>query len=242
MQVQEITTPAPGPGESLLRVSACGVCRSNLHMIEGEWVSNGTPAKLPIVPGHEIVGRVALGGEVVVSFKKGDRAGVQPLWSTCGRCEYCLTGREQLCQIKHITGETVDAVTPSISWRRPGTPTQYLNRSQKRRPKRSSEVEARMQPSFAPSSTLVRQAISAIKPGGIVVLGAFAEIGPLPFVEEKTVVGSLLGSRQQMFEVLQLSAAGKVRSVCEIFPLEQAEEALLRLKCGEFKARAVLVP
>jgi alcohol dehydrogenase, propanol-preferring len=95
---------------------------------------------------------------------------------------------------------------------------------------------------FAPSSTLVRQAISAIKIGGIVVLGAFAEIGPLPFVEEKTVVGSLLGSRQQMLDVLQLAAAGKIRAVCEVFPLEQAEEALLRLKRGEFQARAVLVP
>jgi propanol-preferring alcohol dehydrogenase len=88
----------------------------------------------------------------------------------------------------------------------------------------------------------VRQAISAIKPGGIVVLGAFAEIGPLPFVEEKTVVGSLLGSRQQMLEVLQLAAAGKVKSICEVFPLEQAQEALHRLKRGEFEARAVLVP
>jgi alcohol dehydrogenase, propanol-preferring len=54
------------------------------------------------------VGRVAAVGEGVVSFKEGDRAGIQPLWSSCGHCEYCLTGREQLCQTKHITGETVD--------------------------------------------------------------------------------------------------------------------------------------
>jgi propanol-preferring alcohol dehydrogenase len=76
----------------------------------------------------------------------------------------------------------------------------------------------------------------------VFILGTFAEIGRILFVEEKTVVGSLLGTRQQMLEVLQLAAAGKVNSVCEVFPLEQAEEALLRLKRGEFKARAVPVP
>ncbi len=76
-----------------------------------------------------------------------------------------------------------------------------------------------------------------IKPGGIVVLGAFAGIGPMPFVEEKTVVGSLLGSRQQMLEVLQLEVVHKIRSICDVFPLKQAEdEPLLRLR------RAVLAP
>ncbi len=139
LRMQEIATPTPGPDEILLQVSACGVCRSNLHMIEGEWVPNGVPAKLPIVPGHEIVGRVAAVGEGVVSFKKGDRAGIQPLWSTCGRCEYCLTGREQLCQTKQITGETVDGgYTPSMSWRRPSTPTQCPNRSRMQRQHRYS--------------------------------------------------------------------------------------------------------
>jgi len=321
LQMQEIATPTPGPGEILLKVSACGVCRSNLHMIEGEWVPNGVPAKLPIVPGHEIVGRVSAIGEGVVSFKKGDRAGIQPLWSTCGRCEYCLTGREQLCQTKQITGETVDGgyaeyvlakaehtypvpesladaeaaplfcpgITAynAVSKARlaPGKKivlfgmggvghlvlqfaklhgaevivvsrgshhlklAEELGASRTIDASRVDPVEAIKLSGgadaaivFAPSSAFVRQAISAIKSGGIVVLGVFAEIGPLPFVEEKTVMGSLLGSRQQMLEVLQLAAAGKIRPVCEVFPLEQAEGALLRLKRGEFKARAVLVP
>jgi propanol-preferring alcohol dehydrogenase len=95
---------------------------------------------------------------------------------------------------------------------------------------------------FAPSTPLLKQAIRGTKPGGVVVVGAFAEIGELPFVEEKTVVGSLLGSRQQMHELLRLAGEGKVRAVVESFPLERAEEALRRLKRDQFEARAVVVP
>lgn len=91
-----------------MQVRACGVCRSNLHMIEGDWVAAGVPARTPIVPGHEVVGTVAAVGDGVNWLHVGERVGVQPLWSTCGQCEYCLSGREQLCQLKQITGETVD--------------------------------------------------------------------------------------------------------------------------------------
>lgn len=108
LRVADIDVPQPGPGEVLLRVRACGVCRSNLHMIEGDWVSNGVPAKKPIVPGHEVVGTVAAVGHAVDGVKEGDRVGVQPLWSTDGTCEFCLSGREQLCLSKKITGEMVD--------------------------------------------------------------------------------------------------------------------------------------
>jgi propanol-preferring alcohol dehydrogenase len=77
-------------------------------MIEGDWVAAGVPAKLPIVPGHEIVGKVAAVGDGVTELAVGQRVGLQPLWSSCGHCEYCLTGREPLCQRKQITGETLD--------------------------------------------------------------------------------------------------------------------------------------
>lgn len=100
--------PTPGPGQVVIEVLACGVCRSNLHMIEGDWVRYGVPAFIPIVPGHEVVGRVVALGPQVEGLAEGDRVGVQPLWSTCGRCEYCLAGRDQLCPAKQITGETVD--------------------------------------------------------------------------------------------------------------------------------------
>jgi len=100
--------PRPGSGQIVVQVTACGVCRSNLHMIEGDWVAYGVPGFTPIIPGHEVVGRVVEVGSGVDWLHSGDRVGVQPLWSTCGHCTYCLAGRDQLCSAKQITGETVD--------------------------------------------------------------------------------------------------------------------------------------
>jgi propanol-preferring alcohol dehydrogenase len=95
---------------------------------------------------------------------------------------------------------------------------------------------------FAPSDQVLRQAIDAIKPGGTVVLGVHAQVGALPFADEKRLVGSVIGSRQQMRDVLALAAAGKVRAHCEAYALDDAVEALSALKRGEVRARAVLVP
>jgi len=108
LRLADVPITEPGIGQVLLRVEACGVCRSNLHMIEGDWVANGVPAKSPIVPGHEVVGTVVGRGDGVEWPAEGTRVGVQPLWSTCLRCEWCLTAREQLCPDKQITGETLD--------------------------------------------------------------------------------------------------------------------------------------
>ncbi len=102
---EDLQTPSPSKGELLIKVISCGVCHSNLHMIEGDWVRYGVPAKLPIIPGHEIIGTVAEVGEGV---DRGELVGLQPLYEACGHCEYCLTGRENLCPYKQITGETVD--------------------------------------------------------------------------------------------------------------------------------------
>lgn len=95
---------------------------------------------------------------------------------------------------------------------------------------------------FAPSDDVVRQAIEGTKPGGVVVIGVNAAIGPFPFVDEKTVVGSLLGSRVMMQEVLRIASEGRVRVVMESVPLDAAEEALARLKRGEVRGRLVLLP
>jgi len=104
----EVETPQPGPGQLLIKVVACGVCRSNLHMIEGEWQGSGLPAISPIAPGHEVTGTVAVVGEGVTDFAVGDAVGVQPLWQTCEECEYCTSGREEMCMSRVITGEMVD--------------------------------------------------------------------------------------------------------------------------------------
>ena len=105
---REAPKPESADGQIVIEVVGCGVCRSNLHMIEGEWVEAGVPAISPIVPGHEVTGHVAEVGGGVTDFAIGDPVGVQPLWWTCEECEFCTSGREQLCHQRKITGEHVD--------------------------------------------------------------------------------------------------------------------------------------
>ncbi|MEE1803448.1 zinc-dependent alcohol dehydrogenase family protein [Streptomyces sp. JV176] len=96
--------PVPGPGELLLRVEACGVCRTDLHLAEGDL----TPHRPATVPGHEIVGRVVAAGDGVDRFRTGDRAGGAWLRSTCGECRWCRSGRENLCPGSRYTGWDAD--------------------------------------------------------------------------------------------------------------------------------------
>jgi propanol-preferring alcohol dehydrogenase len=103
----ELDQPAPGPGEILVRIHACGVCRTDLHLLDGEI----EVPKLPIVPGHQIVGTViARGGgmEKTEAVEPGTRVGIPWLGWTCGRCRYCLTGRENLCDRARFTGRDID--------------------------------------------------------------------------------------------------------------------------------------
>ena len=95
--------PVPGPGEILLRVSACGVCRTDLHVVDGDLARQG-----PIVPGHEIVGRVERIGANVQGLKPGQRVGVPWLGRTCGACPYCRASHENLCDAPLFTGYTRD--------------------------------------------------------------------------------------------------------------------------------------
>jgi propanol-preferring alcohol dehydrogenase len=97
----ELPDPEPGPGQVLLHVRACGVCRTDLHVVDGEL----TEPKLPLVPGHQVVGRVLRGGE---RFEPGSRVGVPWLGWTCGECRYCLSGRENLCDRACFTGYDLD--------------------------------------------------------------------------------------------------------------------------------------
>ena len=101
---QERPVPRPGPGEVLVEVKACGVCRTDLHVVDGELPD----PKLPIVPGHEIVGRVAAIGEGVCAPAVGVRVGIPWLGSTCGICRYCRGGHENLCDRPSFTGYTRD--------------------------------------------------------------------------------------------------------------------------------------
>jgi propanol-preferring alcohol dehydrogenase len=96
--------PEPGPGEVLVEVVACGVCRTDLHVVDGEL----PPRRSPVVPGHEVVGRIAALGPDVTSLSLGQRVGVPWLGHTCGTCAYCRSGRENLCDAPGFTGWTRD--------------------------------------------------------------------------------------------------------------------------------------
>ena len=317
--VREMENPTAGNGQVVIKVAACGVCRSNLHMIEGDWASGGTPSHTPIVPGHEVVGTVAEIGSNVDHLSVGDRVGVMPLWSTCGYCEFCVAGLDHLCQSKEITGETVDGgyaeymlANAAHTYQLPdkvdftdaaplfcpgitaygsvtkarltpgkkvavfgiggvghlvlqmagifGADVYAVSRGRNHLElaeelgaigidassadpaealQRVGGVDASIV--FAPSDAVVAQAIRATRPGGTVVLGINADVGPLPFAQEKIVVGSLLGTRQQMREVLKLAAAGRIKAQCRPYALDEATQALIALKAGDIRARAVLL-
>lgn len=100
----ERETPAPGPAQVLIEVAACAVCRTDLHIADGELAH----PKLPLVLGHEIVGRVVHAGSEVAEFRPGDRIGVPWLGYTCGACRFCKAGRENLCDAARFTGYQID--------------------------------------------------------------------------------------------------------------------------------------
>jgi len=96
----EVPPPAPGPGEILLQVNYCGVCHTDLHTVEGELPLQ----RLPIIPGHQIVGKIVDQGPGVGRFQLGERIGLAWLNQTCGHCKYCQSGRENLCESAQFTG------------------------------------------------------------------------------------------------------------------------------------------
>ncbi|MGH2980796.1 MAG: alcohol dehydrogenase catalytic domain-containing protein, partial [Solirubrobacterales bacterium] len=100
----DLPVPNPGEGQLLVRVRACGVCRTDLHIVDGELEK----PKLPLVPGHQIVGNVESVGTAAERFEVGDRIGVPWLGWTCGECRYCLSGRENLCDRARFTGYDLD--------------------------------------------------------------------------------------------------------------------------------------
>jgi alcohol dehydrogenase, propanol-preferring len=104
LQLRQRAVPAPGPGEVLVKVRVCGVCRTDLHVVEGEL----TDIALPIIPGHEAVGIVTEAGAGVSEWQPGDRVGIAWLQGTCGSCEFCVSGRENLCRHARFTGYQVD--------------------------------------------------------------------------------------------------------------------------------------
>ena len=314
-----VDRPEPGPGQLVIDVAGCGVCRSNLHMIEGDWVEGGAPGISPIIPGHEVTGRVTAIGEGVTGFAIGDPVGVQPIWSTCLVCEFCTSNREQLCHARIVTGEHVDGgyadamltvaehtyhvpdnldlvdaaplFCPGITaygaierlQLQPGDTVavfglggvghmavqfaaltgatvvavgrneEHLQVARElgaartvdtRDPEAVHALEDSVDAvvTFAPSDEVSEMALAALKWGGAMVTGVPLNIRDFPFNKAQTIHASILGSRAQMRTVLRLAAEGKVRTVVEHFPLDEAVEVLQRLERGELRSRAVLTP
>ncbi|MGI0082158.1 MAG: alcohol dehydrogenase catalytic domain-containing protein [Nitrosopumilaceae archaeon] len=311
------------PNEMLIQIEACGVCHSQLHGIEGDWVKYGIPPSLPTVPGHEVVGKVVEVGNNVTKFKIGDRAGISPLHGSCMQCIYCKEGKENLCDSMDVTGESLlggyaeyitvseDFATfvPSSMSPEFAAPlfcagiTAYkavkasepkkgkslgifgiggvghmaiqfakvegckvigISRSQNhldvaRKLGASTAVYENDQAKFlsklknqeglldsaivlAPSESVVDIAIKSVKKGGIVVLAVFVDIPNFFAAEEKTVRGTLIGSMTDAREVVRITKENDLKVVYNKFPLEEANEVLLKLKRSEIEARAVLVP
>lgn len=96
----DLPIPSPGPGEIRVKVSACGICRTDLHVIEGDLL----PVRLPLIPGHQVVGTADMPGEGATRFPPGTRVGIAWLRDTCGACGFCLSGKENLCEEPLFTG------------------------------------------------------------------------------------------------------------------------------------------
>jgi propanol-preferring alcohol dehydrogenase len=310
----EVIKPAPGPGQLLLRVHACAVCRTDLHIVDGEL----TQPKLPLIPGHEIVGTVAELGDGVTRFKIGDRVGVPWLGWSCGQCGYCRKGQENLCDRAEFTGYTLDGgyaeytvadhrfcfpiaefysdpeaapllCAGLIGYRSLvkagdgkrlgiygfGAAAHIVAQVAKYQQReiyaftRPGDEEAKkfaldlgavwagpsneLPPAkldaaiiFAPVGDLVPQALKAVGKGGAVVCGGIhmSDIPSFPYSilwEERSVCSVANLTRRDGEEFMSLAPKVPVRAEVETFRLEEANEALVRLRAGSVRGAAVLV-
>lgn len=317
-----IYTTVPDPqiesNQVLIKVKACGVCHSNLHMIEGEFLVFGCPKKIPIIPGHEVTGVVEKVGNDAKCFEIGQKVGVQVLYDSCRKCEYCLTGNENICQNKEATGETVDggyaeyiAVPYDYIYNLPDNlgfeesaplfcPGVTAYRAVKKAGIRlghrvavigiggvghmslqfaklagaetiavdRAEGQLRMAEELgadhtllsenlddyvskagkvdrvmvhAPSQKAINQAVSIVKPGGVILMAVLGDTR-INFPQEYSVVSSVIGSRQDMRETLEIASLGKVKVRWTPYKLSEAKDVLIKLREGKIVGRAVLIP
>jgi len=310
--LEELPDPEPGARQVLLEVAACGVCRTDLHIADGEL----TEPKLPLVMGHQIAARVVVGGE---RFEPGVRVGVPWLGSTDGTCQYCRSGRENLCDAARFTGYDSDGgyaeravaderfcfplpdgfedlhAAPLLcaglighrALRLAGAAERLglygfgaaahivcqVAAHEGRRVFAFTRAEDEAAQAFArelgaewagdalgsppeeldgalifaPAGELVPAALRAVAKGGTVVCGGIhmSDIPPLPYelLWGERVLRSVANlTRADAEEFLSIAPRVPVRTEVETFPLEQANEALDRLRSGHLRGSAVLVP
>ena len=307
--------PKPGRGQVLVRIRACAVCRTDLHVVDGELPH----PKLPLVPGHEIVGIVIERGEAVEDFKAGDRVGIPWLGWTCGECRYCRSNRENLCDRARFTGYTLDGgyAEYTLADQRYCFPIPEAYADAEAAPLlcagligyrslvkageaqrlgiygfgaaahivaqvaryQGRQVYAFTRPGdqeaqafarglgavwagdssasppepldaaiiFAPVGSLVPQALRAVRKGGTVVCGGIhmSDIPSFPYAilwEERSIVSVANLTRRDGEEFLALAPRVPVRTQIQKFALSQANEALAKLRNGELRGAAVLIP
>jgi len=312
---QERPDPLPGPGEVRVKVSACGVCRTDLHVVDGELPD----ISYPIIPGHEVVGRVDAIGAGVSELKPGMRVGVPWLGFTCGECPYCRANKENLCDRPKFTGYTRDGGFAShlvadarycfplgeagddaslapllcaglIGWRSlvmagegeaigiygfgaAGHIVAQVARAQGRaiyaftrkgdeeaqqlalslgadwvgasEDKPPVELDAAI--IYAPVGPLVPQALRAVRKGGRVVCAGIhmSDIPAFPYDilwGERQVVSVANLTRQDGIDFLGAAATANIETHTTVFPLNEANEALARLRDGKLVGAAVLKP
>jgi propanol-preferring alcohol dehydrogenase len=315
LRSRDLPVPKPGAGEVLVKVSACGVCRTDLHILDGELAA----PKLPLIPGHEIVGVAAELGPGVTSLAVGDRVGIPWLGWTCGECAWCRSGRENLCDRARFTGYEIDggyaeyavaqerycfripasfddvAAAPLLcagligyrtlrlageaervglygfgaaahivaqvivhqgrrlyAFTRPGDREgqDFARHLGARWAGGSDEAPPETLDAaliFAPVGALVPAALAATAKGGTVVCGGIhmSDIPAFPYrlLWEERVVRSVANlTRRDGEELLALAPKIPIRTHTEAFALEQANEALDRLRQGRIEGAAVLVP
>jgi alcohol dehydrogenase, propanol-preferring len=313
LRLADLPTPEPASGEVLVRVHACAVCRTDLHVVDGELPN----PKLPLIPGHEIVGEVAAIGKGVTRLATGQRVGIPWLGFTCGRCRECMEGRENLCAEARFTGYQIDGgyaeftvaderfcfplpasygdveaapllCAGLIGWRclRAAGDGKKLGlygfgaaahiviqvaRFQGRsvyafvrpgdEPARSfakglgavwagGSDQSPPEPLdaaiiFAPVGALIPLALSAVRPGGIVVAGGIhmSDIPSFPYrlLWGERVLRSVANlTRLDAEEFLALAPRVPVRIEARPYPLEAANEALEALRRGRISGAAVL--
>ncbi len=311
LEAAELGEPEPREGQVVLRVRACGVCRTDLHVVDGELRS----PKLPLVVGHQIVGEVVRGGAM---FEVGDRIGVPWLGWTCGVCRFCKSERENLCDRALFTGYTLDGgyaelcvaderfcfpipegypdlqAAPLLcagligfrAYRMAGDAELLgfygfgaaahivcqLAVWEGRRVfalTKPGDMEAQTlarevgavwagpvgeQPEdldgaivFAPAGELVQEALRAVRKGGEIICAGIhmSDIPSIPYelLWGERVLRSVANlTRRDGEEFLELAPRVPIRTTVETFPLEQANDALDRLRRGAVRGAAVLVP
>jgi len=324
LALTDLPRPEPGPGEVLIRVKACGVCHSDLHLVDGDWKDWGTP--LPIVPGHEVTGVVEKAGDGVPGLSAGDPVGVPWMQYACGGCVPCRSGAEMLCAAQKSTGITVyggyaeyltapaafthkipegldlvaaapllcAGITVFSPLRRAGNlagktvaiagmgglghlgvrmasamgaRVVAISRGEAKQPlarelgahividSEKEKIRKRLRAIGGAdlilltgiSAGLFEECVPGLAPNGtLVVLAAIAEpakVIPAGLLTGQTrIMGSLIGTRDDMDAMLRFAADHKIAPVVEIHPLEQVNEVLAKLREGKVNLRAVLIP